>query len=236
MAQVPAFALAPALLDQDQPWDYSTRVGQTLYAQATAELPYTFEGKKSSLAAFLQAIRSRADQFGWHDIFDITVGQDANGNQQFRNLLMHYGEIELQNIRDDAVKDYIGQQTRNAQVSHQIFQCLQKSIDKTVADRMVTEQSKYMIQGTPDGPSYLMVLIQTFFVVTEAEPTQLRLHIAEAYVRIAEHEYNVDSFNTEMNEQVQQLYALGARPLCAPNARLQNRTRPLLQELHNQQN
>jgi len=199
------FALAPALIGQDQPWDYSTRIGQNLYHSATEPLPYIFEGKTSSLAAFLQAIRARSDQFGWQDIFDITIGQDENGNDVFRDLLTRYGEISLQNVQDDAA-GYIGQNVRNAQVSHQIFICLTRSISKEVADRMVTEGNKYMVDDTPDGPSYLMTLIQTFFVKTEAEPTQLRLYIAESYLHIAEKEYNVDSFNADLSSYVQKLH------------------------------
>jgi len=162
-AAKPPFALAPSLIGQNQPWDYSTRVGQNLYHSATEPLPYTFEGKKSSLAVFLQAICARSDQFGWQDIFDVTIGQDENGNDVFRNLLTRYGEISLQNVQDDAL-GYIGQNVRNAQVSHQIFICPTRSISKEVADRMVTENSKYMVNDTPDGPSYLMTLIQTFFL------------------------------------------------------------------------
>lgn len=201
------FALAPALLDGNNPWDYSTREGQNIYKAACSPLPYTFEGKKSSLPAFLLAVRTRADQFGWTDILDITIGQDAAGHNINRNLLDHYGEITLEQVRADA--DYIGTQSRNAQMSHQMYQCLHSTNDTDAANRMVTETEKYLINGTPDGPSYLTTLIQTFFVNTEAKPTQLRLKIAEAHSVISEKDYNIDLFNTEINSYVQQLHALG---------------------------
>lgn len=209
-AQVPLppnFALAPALLDQANPWDYSTREGQNIYKAACAPLPYTFQGKKSSLPAYLKAIQARADQFGWHDILEITIGQDAQGNDINRSLLEHYGEITLQQVRNDA--DYIGTASRNAQMSHQMFHCLHNTNDTDSANRMVTESDKYMINGTPDGPSYLATLIQTFFVTTDAKPTQIRLKIAEAHKIIAERDYDIDLFNTEINSYVQQLHALG---------------------------
>jgi hypothetical protein len=201
------FALAPALLDQANPWDYSTREGQNIYKAATAPLPYLFEGRKSSLPAYLLAIRDRADQFGWHDILEITIGQDANNNNINRSLLTHYGEITLTQVRADA--DYIGTPSRNAQMSHQLYQCLQSSNNKEVADRMVTESENYIIDGTADGPAYLMTLIQTYFVHTEAKPTQLRLKISDAHLLIAEKEYNIDEFNTQINSYVNQLSALG---------------------------
>ena len=166
------FALAPALVGVDQPLDYSTRAGQNLYASAIAELPYRFTGKEASLPAFLQAIRDRSAQAGWNDIFSITIGLDAQGNNINRDLLTQYGEISLLNVRTDATNDYIGHQVRNAQVSHQIYQCLKKSITDSVAERMVTEAENYIINGFPDGPSFLMTLIQVFFVKTEAATSQ----------------------------------------------------------------
>ena len=102
------FALAPALVGVDQPLDYSTRAGQTLYASATTELPYKFTGKQSSLPTFLEAIRDRATQTGWSDIFSITTGQDANNQPINKDLLTQYGEITLEQVRRDAANDYIG--------------------------------------------------------------------------------------------------------------------------------
>ena len=127
------FALAPALVGIEQPMDYSTRAGQNLYASAIAELPYCFTGREASLPAFLQAIRDRSTQAGWNNIFSITIGQDNAGNNINRDLLIQYGEITLENVRNDATNDYIGQPVRNAQVSHQIYQCLKKSISDNVA-------------------------------------------------------------------------------------------------------
>ena len=135
----PAFALAPALINPNQPLDYSTRAGQNLYASATAPLPYTFNGRESSLPAFLQAISNRSATAGWDNIFMITIGNDAAGAAIQRHLLTQYGEITIENVRNDAAVDYIGQQVRNAQISHQIHQCLTRSISAEVTERMVTE-------------------------------------------------------------------------------------------------
>ena len=74
-AQPPAnFAIAPGALADQGHWDYTTREGQTIFRDATAKLDYIFEGKKSSLPAFLAAVRARGINFGWSDILDITIG------------------------------------------------------------------------------------------------------------------------------------------------------------------
>ena len=164
---------------------------------------------KSSLPTFLEAIRDRSTQNGWSDIFTIKIGNDANNQLIERNLLTQYGEITLAQIRTDAANDYIGQPIHNAQVSQQIYQCLKKSITDDVAKRMVTESENYLVNNIPDGPSFLMTLIQVFFIKKEAQPTQLCLRIADAHLLITEHEYNIDSFNNALNMYVQQLEANG---------------------------
>lgn len=206
---VPAFALAPALAGGGAPIDYTTRAGQAMYSQATEKLPYLFRGKESSLPTFLQALRDRADAAGWEDIFTITIGADGAGNAINRNLLTQYGEITLTNVRDNAAADYIGQQVRNAQISHQIYQCIRKSITDEVSERLVTESENFYVQGVPDGPAFLMTLINIYFVKTNATPTTLRLKIAEAHILIVEHEYDIDKFNTELNGYIQKLAANG---------------------------
>ena len=205
------FALAPALAGANAFIDYSTRAGQAVYADATAVLPYIFEGSDSSLPAFLQAIRDRSDRAGWDDIFTITIGQDANNNDINRHLLTQYGEVNLSHVRDNALADYAGQQVRNAQISHQIYQCLRKSISKDVSERLVTETESFYINGSPDGPSFIMTLIDIYFVKTNATPSNLRIKLSEAHVLIAEHEYNIDCFNTEVNGYVQKLAANGEK-------------------------
>lgn len=203
------FALAPALVGNQQPIDYSTRAGQSLYAQATEKLPYVYEGKKSSIQALLQAVRDRSASAGWSDIFDISIGQDAAGAPIFRNLLTQHGEITIDQVRANAQTDYIGQPNRNAQVSQQIYQCLRKSISQEVSDRLVTEEASFYFDDTPDGPSLLATIIKIFSIHTSATNTQLRLKIAEAYLFIAELEYNVDTFNAEIEAYVQKLAANG---------------------------
>ena len=212
-AQQGNFALAPNLAGAGQPIDYSTRAGQALYSNATQELSYIFNGKESSLPAFLQAIRDRASACGWNDIFDITVGQDANNNDIFKNILTQHGEISLQQVRDNAIADYVGVQNRNAQISHQVYQCLRKSIGPAVTERLVTESDKYFMGApphqVPDGPSFLMTIIVIYSVTTKATPMQTRIKLSDAHNLMVELDYDIDKFNNEINGYIQKLSANG---------------------------
>ena len=120
----------------------------------------------------------------------------AGGGHIYRNLLTQYGEITLAHVKANAIADYIGKQNRLAQVSQQVFQSLQASVEKLVTERLVTETAKDYIDEVPDGPSYLMVIIQTYFIHTFATPTQVCLKIAAAPDLIQEKRCNVDEFNT----------------------------------------
>ena len=86
---------------------------------------------------------------------------------------------------------------------------MKKSISANITERMVTETTCFTIDGTADGPAFLMTLIQIFFVQTKAQPSLLCLKISQAYLLIEEHEWNIDSFNTEINAYVQKLSANG---------------------------
>ena len=203
------FALAPALVGGDDPIDYSTRAGQALYSSATAALPYIFEGRDSSVPAFLQAIRDRGAASGWTDIFEITIGHDNQGNDINQNLLTHYGEITLDDVKSNAIADYLNTPVRNAQVSAAIYQCLRKSIGTKVTERMVTEADSYHVNGTPDGPSFLMKIIEIYLIQTKGTPTQLRLDIAKAFELIVKVDYHIDTFNNSIQAIVQKLAANG---------------------------
>mmetsp|Transcript_89540 Transcript_89540/g.175255 ORF Transcript_89540/g.175255 Transcript_89540/m.175255 type:complete len:518 (+) Transcript_89540:268-1821(+) len=208
---VAPFALAPALVGAaaGQPIDYSTRAGQALYKEAVAPLPYIFQGKDSSIITLLQSVRDRASSCGWNDIFIITIGQDADGNNIDKDLLTQFGEITLTNVRANATMDYIGMQVRNAQISAQIYQCLKASISSTVSERMTTEAPKFFFDDFPDGPSFLMTLIDIYLIQTKGTPNQIRLELAKAPSTIIEQNYDIDAFNVIINAYVQKLASGG---------------------------
>ena len=209
-AQAP-FALAPALVGaaNNELIDYSTRTGQGLYRDAIEAFPYLFQGRNSSIATWLHAASDRASVCGWTDVLAISVGQDANGNDIFKNLLTEHGQITLQNVRENALQDYIGQENRNAQMATQIYLAARKSISDNVYERMVTETSNFTINGVPDGPSFIMTLIDLYQVQTRGTATQLRLELAKAPIRIVEQSYDIDAFNNGIDTVVQRLSANG---------------------------
>ena len=91
------FALAPALVNPNQPLDYSTRSGQNLWTQATKALPVIFDGTAAMVPAFMQSIRTRSSQCGWDDIFHITTGEvDELGGPVSKHLLTSWGGAHIE--------------------------------------------------------------------------------------------------------------------------------------------
>ena len=114
-------------------------------------------------------------------------------------------------VRTNATTDYIGMPNRNAQISLQIHTCLTKSITPEVAEVMVNEKDKFMFGTTPDGPSYLMALIEACVVKTKATATQLRLKIASATALMEEAEFNITAFDHNIKSLINDLSAHGER-------------------------
>ena len=206
------FMLNPGSLNPNQVIDYSTRTGQSLYLQAIKALSCVFDGKTSTIAPFLHAVRDRSHSAGWTDIFDISVDTDSQGQAVFKNLLTEHGEITLENVTQNALDDYIGMQTRNAQVSQQIYHCLTASVTSEVTQRMVVESDKYYLGDpeVPDGPCFLKRLIDIYSIQTNSTITDIRLELAEATTIMADKEYDIDKFTTTIKRLQLQLTAHGA--------------------------
>ena len=124
------FLLASALINGNAPINHSSRQGQTLWHQATQQLPFVFDKKARSLQPFLQATAGRTSEQGWEDIWDMSTGRaDALGAPEFKNLPTSCGEL-------NAALDC---QTAMLECSLQIHTCLSKSITPEVAKVMVNE-------------------------------------------------------------------------------------------------
>ena len=71
----------------------------------------------------------------------------------------------------------MGQRDVNDQLTQQMYECIKTSVSEEVRKRMVTERASYQFNGEPDGPSYLMTLIQVYFTKTEDTPNQIKREI-----------------------------------------------------------
>jgi hypothetical protein len=98
------FVIAPALTDSEV-IDYHTVSGSKLYRAATQKLTEPFNVTTPDLKTFMTDFGDRARFSGWRDILDIPkdlTDPDIAGRET-THVLMHYGCITLNQVRDHAL-------------------------------------------------------------------------------------------------------------------------------------
>jgi hypothetical protein len=154
---VAVFALTPGLMNEQAPWDYSTTAGLKLFFASTKGLEPKFKGAQTGLKVFLRALSIKAQNFGWdHMILRIpdstlTLGLPTPVN---RDLLMQYRLLSIEDVCTRAAT-WVGQNSRAAQASRQLAQCITDSLGDAITLKLLVRSSKYTVNGVEDGPSML---------------------------------------------------------------------------------
>jgi hypothetical protein len=124
--------------------DYSTRAGEKLYKAATEPLKDSYDSLEPDLKAFLHELDTRAQQFGWNDIFDIPT--DINDPDVTVNILAEYGNISLDQVQAH-VATYIANPVHAVQDSAQLYQqCLMKTLTKEAIQTITIYQDDYRVK------------------------------------------------------------------------------------------
>ena len=130
-AQVPNFALAPALVGADV-LDYTTSAGIKIYKAACDPLPHLFDCSPAGMKVFLSDLHDRAMTTGWDDILGIPT--DPNDPTVLADLCESYGLVTIQQVRAHAAT-YVNAQSRAAQNSMQLYQCIMATLTKEGKDK-----------------------------------------------------------------------------------------------------
>ena len=129
-AAPPLFALHPADAIQGV-IDLTMHEGIKLYQNATRSF-YSdpedfFSCKAPGLYGFLKEEEGRASRFGWRDAILEIPNDIVNPLGGSRNLLMHYGELSLEHLRDWETT-YIHGVSQAAQDTAHLHLCLMNSL------------------------------------------------------------------------------------------------------------
>jgi hypothetical protein len=88
----PVFSETAGRSNPDQPIDYTTRIGNDLWKQATRSLPHKFDVESSQINQFIEDSRDWVVASGWlagqGNIIDIP---DSSGNSRHLHLIKQYG-------------------------------------------------------------------------------------------------------------------------------------------------
>ena len=125
------FALSPALISNEV-LDYSEVSNIKLYYRSVQALEPLFNVEPPALKLFLENLRKQAATFIWMQTFNITKDGET------LNLIKDYGALTYEDVKTHA-QSYLGRNTRDAQNSVQIFNCLHGSLTEDGKARVCIE-------------------------------------------------------------------------------------------------
>ena len=204
----PVFALTPYQAVRGI-INYGTPEGRKYFERATAPLSETkFDCQSDGLRSFLEDVDRRAGAFAWDTgILDIPTDV-ADPDTSYKYLVDQYGEIDMQTIKDFD-NTFIHHQTREAQDSMMLYECLMNSLCKEAKDTITTSKEMYFIGDKPSGSSLLKLIIQESHIDTNATTDNIRKKLSslDAYMPTIDH--NIRTFNTYVKNLVKALAARG---------------------------
>ena len=138
--------------------DYSTTEGQKLYKAATAALAEEKFGLEAAdLKVFLETLSDRAFEHDFSPVLEVPEDADDLTSAK-HNLISHHGKLSLAQV-EKHVKKYATAQTRQAQVSVQLYALLMNSLTKKAIQHVSLHRKEYTIDGVRAGAALLKIII-----------------------------------------------------------------------------
>ena len=206
VALVPAFALSPALANRDI-LDYSSASGAKVYRGAIAPVAIEFDCKSENLQLFLDQIRDRSTTHDWNNILLIPKEGDLENP---KDLIESYGEVSYEDVKA-SVLTYVNTETREAQDSVMLYQCIMSSLTKE-AQRQVRIRGKghpFQLGGHGAGALLLKVVIMVFHVDTRATISSVSTKLSSLDKSMRDFDSDIEKFNEYVVELENKLQARG---------------------------
>ena len=163
---------------------------------------------------FMHLVGNRANQQGWTNGF-LMIPRNINNPGGERTSLIHkhgklsYGMIKLHKM------SYIAGQTRDAQNTVMLYECLMNSLNKQGRLKVQTERDKFHITVPGSnkvfwsGPLLLKVIIDKGSVNSHAALTAIREQMTSLDTYISEIKYNIEMFHAHVKALVEQRHSRG---------------------------
>ena len=186
--------------------DYSNSAHVKIYKAATAQLEPKFGLEQESLRLFIESFKNRATVSNWTDTLKIECVRNGATTELY--LPDSYGELTYEEIKAHTNAYRGGAQSRDAQNSAQIMECLTNTLTKTAKQRIALMSSRYNINNEADGLLFFKVIVELTIVDTRATTTTIRNKLTMLPSKMDK----LDDDVTKFNEYVQSLSdALNAR-------------------------
>lgn len=186
--------------------DYSDSAHVKIYKAATAQLEPKFGLEQESLRLFIESFKNRATVSNWTNTLKIECVRNGATTELY--LPDSYGELTYEEIKAHTDAYRGGAETRDAQNSAQIMECLTNTLTKTAKQRIALMSTRYNINNEADGLLFFKVIVELTIVDTRATTTTIRNKLTMLPSKMDK----LDDDVTKFNEYVQSLSdALNAR-------------------------
>ncbi len=166
---------------------------------------FTLEPHRFKL--FLTTLTEQTMVYGWENILNIPVDVAVQGGPT-HSLLMHYGQVMLQEVKDHAAT-YINTQTRAAQNNLLLYTCFAASITPETKAKAMIFHSNYHEGQTPIGAAYLKILIREANVNTRSTIMHIQAKLSALDSNILTINCNITKFNAYIKDLIDSLTARG---------------------------
>ena len=213
--QPAVFALSPARVINEGVIDYASAQGTKLYKAAVAPLDSEnkFDLSAERLNVFLEQFKTRAKEANWNSLLLIPR---ADGGAE-RYLPAEHGSIPISEIKNK-VDTYYSAQSREAQLSAQIYTCLHASLAEDAISTVLQDREAYTltVANSPepfeDGLLYLHVICKHSGLTTNATKTHLQTLLTQLDQKMVELNSDVNKFNDHFSALLRRCHAFGYHP------------------------
>jgi hypothetical protein len=161
----------------------------------------------SDLQVFLDLLKTKSKVQGWSGIFTVPVAVD--GVTTNHSLLHNYGVIPLASVALDTVT-YVNAQSKVAQDSFMLFQCIFASLDTDFLKLVTTEAPLYHIIDTRDpreppipcGALLFKIIIRKAHVDTRATVSFIRTALSSMDTKMMALDSDISKFIAYVKNQV----------------------------------
>jgi hypothetical protein len=124
------------------------------------------------------------------------------------NLLTEYGRITLEQVTAH-VHTYIATQTRNAQNSYAVYQCIMQSLTETAKQKILLHEEQYTVDGIRSGACLLKVVIRESHLDSNATTKFIRESLSSLDTYMVKIDSDIEKFNDYVRDLVDSLSARG---------------------------
>jgi hypothetical protein len=203
----PIFALLPAMANAGAFLDLTTSTGAKLFKLGAEPLSRSFDFvDPSDLQVYLDLLKTKSKVQGWSRTFTVPV--EADGVTTNHSLLHNYGVISLESVALD-VATYVNAQSKVAQDSFMLFQCIFASLDTEFPLCHIIDTRDPQEPPIPCGALLLKIIIRKAHMDTRATVSFIRTSLSSLDTKMMALDSDISKFNAYVKTQVIALEARG---------------------------